>query len=138
MEPVAPALLIPVRLDQAAAFQAIADRQWLTVAAEQPSGFGVLDPRPRGPKHTRQKRFGMTWRNVDNEMQDFSFRYRLQMETNRVDVDTFHELSVRFQNRPSLDHECFQAAPGLLRFQCFHLESWLVQGASRGDRVPHR
>lgn len=42
LEPVAPALLIPVRLDQAPAFQAIADRQWLTVAAEQPSGFGVI------------------------------------------------------------------------------------------------
>jgi hypothetical protein len=32
LEPVAPALLIPVRLDQAPTFQAIADRQWLTVA----------------------------------------------------------------------------------------------------------
>ena len=138
LEPAAPALLVPVRLNQTPAFQAIADRQWLAVAAEQPSGFGVLDPRPRGPKHTRQERFGMTWRNVDDEMRDPPFRYRLQMETDRVDVDAFHELSARFQNRPSLHHECLQAAPCPLHFHWLQLESWPVQGASRGDRVLHR
>jgi hypothetical protein len=31
LEPIAPALLIPVRPDQASAFQTITDRQWLTV-----------------------------------------------------------------------------------------------------------
>ena len=90
------------------------------------------------PKHTRQERFGMTWWNVDDEMRDSSFRYRLQMKTNRVDVDALDELSARFQNRPSLHHECFQAAPSLLHFHWFQPESWLVQGASRGDRVLHR
>ena len=50
LEPVAPALLIPVRRDQAPAFQAIADRQWLTVAAEQPSGFGGARAKPTRAK----------------------------------------------------------------------------------------
>ena len=41
LEPAAPALLIPVGLDQAATFQAVPDGQRLAVAAEQPSGFGM-------------------------------------------------------------------------------------------------
>lgn len=65
----------------------------------------------------------MTWRNVDDEVRDSSFRYRLQVATDRVDVDALHQLSARFQNRPSLHHECFQAAPSLLHFHRFQLES---------------
>jgi hypothetical protein len=38
------------------------------------------------------------------------------MGTDRVDVNALHELSARFQDRPSLPHECSQAAPGLLQF----------------------
>ena len=61
LEPVAPALLIPVRLYQAPAFQAIADRQWLPVAAEQPSGFGVLDPSPRSLAEYLSREFRLAY-----------------------------------------------------------------------------
>ena len=59
LEPVTPALLIPIRLDQTAALHAVPDRQWLAISGEQPSGFRVLDPYPGGPEHAHQQRFGI-------------------------------------------------------------------------------
>jgi len=133
LEPAAPALLIPVGFDQSAIFQAISYGQRLAVAAEQPPRFGEADPRPRRPENARQQRFGMAWRHVDDEVRDASFGHRLQMGTDGVDVDAFHEIRVRFQNRPSLLHELFEVTFRLLGPHRLELESWLVQGAPRAD-----
>jgi hypothetical protein len=52
--------------------------------------------------------------NVDDEVRDSSFRYGLQMLTDRVDVDPFYELNVRFQHAPRLLNKRLEATPGLL------------------------
>jgi len=98
----------------------------------------VVDPRPRRPEQTRQQRLGMPRRNVDDQVRDSPFRYRLQMRTDRVDVEALHEFSTWFEDRPSLHQERLQAAPGPLRFYSFQLEPWLVQAVLRVDRVPRR
>ena len=84
------------------------------MAGEEPSGFRMVDPYPGGPKRAYQERFGMPRRDVNDEVRDVSFRDRLEMGTDRIDVHTVHELSGRFQYVPGLDHEFLQVAAGLL------------------------
>lgn len=76
--------------------------------------------------------------NVDDQVRDSPFRYRLQMRTDCVDVEAVHQFGAWFQDRPSLHHESLKAAPGLLRFYSFQMELWLVQGFLRVGRVPRR
>src|SRR5437879_1238306 len=51
----APAVLIPVRLNQTAALHAVPRGEWFTIAAEQPPGLRMINPHPRGPEHGRQQ-----------------------------------------------------------------------------------
>src|ERR1017187_9545443 len=49
--PVAPALLIPIRFDQATAFDTVAGGQRLAITAKQPSRFGMINPNPCRPEY---------------------------------------------------------------------------------------
>src|ERR1022692_4466681 len=68
LAPVAPALLIPIRFDQATAFDTVASGQRLAITAKQPSRLGMINPYPRWPKYGGEERFGVARWNVDNQM----------------------------------------------------------------------
>src|ERR1017187_6558279 len=57
--PIAPALLIPIRFDQATAFDTVASGQRLAITAKQPSRLGMINPYPRWPKYGGEERFGV-------------------------------------------------------------------------------
>src|ERR1039458_2191488 len=63
---VGPALLVPVALDQASAFETVPLGQWRSVTAEQPSGRGMIDPNPCRPENRDQQRLCVPGRNIDD------------------------------------------------------------------------
>src|ERR1022692_1213600 len=77
--PVAPALLIPVRFDQATAFDTVASGQRLAITAKQPSRLGMINPYPRGPKYGGEERLSMPRWNVDNQITEAAFGDGLQV-----------------------------------------------------------
>src|ERR1017187_10372513 len=66
--PAAPALLIPIRFDQATAFDTVAGGQRLAITAKQPSRFGMINPNPCRPEYGGEERLSVPRRNVDNQM----------------------------------------------------------------------
>jgi hypothetical protein len=75
----APALLVPIGFNQPPAFEAVAHAQLGGVAGKQPADLRVVDPDPGGPKGCREQRFGVTGRNVNNQIPNPPFGDRLQM-----------------------------------------------------------
>ena len=63
----------------------------------------------------------MTWRNVDDEVRDSSFRYRLQVATDRVDVDAIHQLSAGSRTGQACIMNAFKLR---LAFSVFTGSSW--------------
>src|ERR1035437_685913 len=57
--PAALAPLIPIRFDQATAFDTVAGGQRLAITAKQPSRLGMINPYPRWPKYGGEERFGV-------------------------------------------------------------------------------
>ena len=87
-------------------------------------------------RHGCQQRFGMTGRNVDDEVRNPPFGYR-PADAN-VDVDALHKLSARLQDRPSLHDESFKAPPGPFGLHLFQLEFSIAHKASRVARALRR
>jgi hypothetical protein len=78
----------------------------------------------------------MTGRNVD-EVRDSSFRYRLQVATDRVDVDAIHQLSAGSRTGQACIMNAFKLR---LAFYTFTGSGWNLGsfGVSRGARSLHR
>ena len=76
----------------------------------------------------------MPRRNVNDEVRDASIGDRLKMGTDRFEGNALQQLSFRFQDVPSLDHEFLKAAAGFLLPQQFQVERGSVPGAVRSDQ----
>ena len=77
----------------------------------------------------------MPRRDVNDQVRDASFRDRLEMGTDSINVHAVHELSVRLQYMPRFNHEFLQVAARFLHLHQFQLEPWPVPGAVGSDRV---
>src|SRR6202011_2519788 len=119
-------------------FDAIPCRQGLTITAEQPSRFGVVDPGPCGPKDRSQLRFCVARWNVDDKVGNLAIRYSLQMGADRRYVDAINELSGWLQDWPGLYHELPQAAPCFLRLQPLQMKVRLAEEVFQVVRVRYR
>ena len=86
----------------------------------------------------RYQRFGMTGRNVDDEVRNLSLGHGLQVRTDGVDVYALDEFGARLQDRPSLHDESFKAPPGPFGLHLFQLEFSIAHKASRVARALRR
>src|ERR1035441_5653385 len=115
--PAAPALLIPIRFDQATAFDTVAGGQRLAITAKQPSRFGMINPNPCRPEYGGEERLSVPRWNVDNQVAEAAFGDSLQVLAYGLHVHALDERRGRFEQRPRLQHELMQLSSGLLRFQ---------------------
>lgn len=124
---VAPAMLIPLGFNQPPAFEAVAHAQVGGVPGKQPAGLRVVDPDPGGPKDRREQGFGVTGRNVNNQIPNPSLGDRLQMPADGLQMHALDERRGWFQDVPGLGDKFIEPSAGFLRPQYPQLDFGLAQ-----------
>lgn len=97
-----PAFLIPLRLDEPAAFQVVANREVLLVRRRQEALLRLAEraPLPRRPDDTREERFHSARRHVHEEVLDLSSADRLQVSADRIKRPSPFERGCGLKNIP--------------------------------------